>query len=156
MIGIFSGDIFSLEADLIAVTVNTVGAMGKGIALTARERWPSVNRRYRAICLSSGGKDLAFERFPVIINPDEEPSKGALLIATKRDWRDGARLEDVVVQIGKTVNLIERRFADGPSATIALPPLGCGLGGLDWAVVRPLMASAFAPSRHNYLMPDAA
>lgn len=153
MIETFSGNLFEQNADLAGVTVNAVGVMGKGVALEAKTRWPSVFKTYQAICRGRT-IEAAFDRFPLIIPTQEEQGVSALLIATKRHWRDNSRIKDVSDQILRTRNLIDQRYAEGPAVTICLPPLGCGLGGLDWALVRPLMVEGFKSSRHLFRIPE--
>jgi O-acetyl-ADP-ribose deacetylase (regulator of RNase III) len=153
MIGSYSGDIFAVrEAAIVGVTVNVVGVMGKGLALTAKERWPSVFAEYRKFCALGRDIDQVYRNFPVLIRPDEERGRHALLIATKRHWRDNSRLPDVIEQASKTVSLIDSVFEQGPAMTIAIPPLGCGLGGLDYRTVKPILVTAFSASRHTFLL----
>jgi hypothetical protein len=149
----YTGDIFSLRGiQGIGVTVNAVGVMGKGLALTAKLRWPQVYVEYKALCDLGARSGRAYDMFPALVLTREPAIPRALLIATKRHWRDPSRLDDVVDQAHKTARHVDSTFSDGPALTFAIPPLGCGLGGLDYRVVKPILEKAFAASRHTFLL----
>lgn len=124
------------DVDAIVNAVNCVGVMGKGIALQFKTTWPENFRAYQAACkagLVRTGKMFVFDCGPVrphyIINfPTKDHWRGASTIDFVRDG-----LEDLVA--------VTRRLG----RSLALPPLGCGNGGLSWAEVRPLIEQAFTP-----------
>jgi len=125
------------DVDAIVNTVNCVGVMGKGIALQFRNKWPENFRRYEAACKAKQvrpGRMFVFDS-GALVKPNF-----IINFPTKDHWRGASRIEyirdglvDLVAQI--------RQFG---IRSIAIPPLGCGNGGLDWAEVRPLIESAFA------------
>jgi O-acetyl-ADP-ribose deacetylase (regulator of RNase III) len=133
-----TGDILSEEAEALVNTVNCVGIMGRGIALQFKNRFPENFKAYEDACKRQAvepGKmfvfatgQLTFPRY--IIN-----------FPTKRHWRGKSRLEDIDAGLKALANEIQERKI----ASIAIPPLGCGLGGLDWAQVRPRIEAALRP-----------
>ncbi|UFJ40101.1 macro domain-containing protein [Brevibacillus humidisoli] len=135
-----------LEADVEALvnTVNCVGVMGKGIALQFKQAFPDNFTEYVKACRVGGvqpGKMLTVMT-GFLWNP-----KYIINFPTKRHWKEASRLEDIdagltaLVQEVKTLNI----------KSIAIPPLGCGNGGLDWNVVRPRIENAFAPLSDVYV-----
>lgn len=127
------GNILDSEADLIVIPVNTVGVMGAGLAKAAARKWPHLERGYRNWCRrfrpSGGGLCVPF--------PEERPT--ACLLATKEHWRDPSRLGWVAVGLDRLADYVD--WKDVPS--IALPMLGCGLGGLRETDVLPMIEAAF-------------
>ena len=137
MLRFTQGNLLEARVDALVNTVNTVGVMGKGIALMFKERFPENYQAYAAACKAetvrvgemfvSAGVELAGPRW--IIN---FPTKKHWLHPTKLEWvRDGLAALKAVIR--------EKQIR-----SIALPPLGCGNGGLEWAVVRPLIESSLA------------
>lgn len=128
MIEYIEGDIFDSPAQVIVNTVNTVGVMGKGIALSFKQRYPDMFERYKAACekhLLTIGKLMLFY----------EPDHWLLLFPTKENWRNPSKLEYLEKGLMKFVST----YADKNISSIAFPKLGCGNGELDWNVVKPLM-----------------
>lgn len=134
-----TGDLLKAEADAIVNTVNCVGVMGKGIALQFKKKWPDNYKAYKKACdagLVRPGKmhvhDLGrFAGRPYhIIN-----------FPTKDHWRGGSQLSFIEEGLKDLVRVVREQGI----RSIAIPPLGCGNGGLDWEVVRPLIEAAFAP-----------
>jgi O-acetyl-ADP-ribose deacetylase (regulator of RNase III) len=132
------GDILRADADALVNTVNCVGVMGRGIALQFKNAFPENYDVYRATCERGElhpGRMLVHDRGPwarprYIIN-----------FPTKRHWKAKSRLDDIDAGLRALVATVE----DRKISSIALPPLGAGLGGLDWRVVRPRIEAAFAP-----------
>ncbi len=126
-----------LEADVEAVvnTVNTVGVMGKGIALMFKERFPENFEAYRDACMA--GKVVTGELF-ITRSPELEGPRWIVNFPTKEHWRSPTKMEWVERGL---VKLREFIVAQGIHS-IALPPLGCGNGGLLWSDVRPRIESA--------------
>lgn len=128
-----------LEADVEALvnTVNCVGVMGKGVALQFKQAFPENYRQYKKAC--DAGEVQPGRMFVVptgsMINP-----RYVINFPTKRHWRGKSRLEDIKAGLAALVD--EARRLDIRS--IAIPPLGSGMGGLQWAQVKPLMAGALA------------
>lgn len=136
MIEFCRGDILNADAEALVNTVNCVGIMGRGIALQFRKAFPDNYNVYRAACekkLVEPGKVLVFD-----LNRLENP-RFIINFPTKRHWKGTSRLSDIESGLKALVSEIKRRGI----RSIALPPLGCGLGGLQWSEVRPLIENAF-------------
>lgn len=136
MIRFVRGDILHSQAEALVNTVNTVGVMGKGIALHFRKRFPENYRFYREACERGEvvpGKVLVFRT--EYLQP-----RYIINFPTKRHWRERSRLEDIEAGLDDLV----RRVRELHIVSIAIPALGCGHGGLDWNQVRPLIEKAFA------------
>lgn len=129
MIKFTSGDILHADADAIVNTVNCVGIMGRGIALQFKKAWPDNFKAYAKVCDAGQmitGKMFIFETGKLtaphyIIN-----------FPTKRHWRGASRIEDIESGLVALVEDIKKYKIK----SIAIPPLGAGLGGLDWQLVR--------------------
>ena len=128
-----------LEADVEALvnTVNTVGVMGKGIALMFKERFPENFHAYAAAC-ETGGVRLG-EMF-VTENHELGGPKWIVNFPTKDHWRSRTKLEWIEQGMRALIRVIE----DKQIGSIAVPPLGCGNGGLNWREVRPVIETALA------------
>lgn len=124
------GNIFEAEVESLVCPVNCVGVMGKGLALDFKKRFPFDAQYYEAYCKS--GK----------LKPGRCCSSGSvatgrtiIYAATKDHWRDPSALEWVR---GCLEHIREVAGDLWMLNSIAIPALGCGLGGLTWAEVRPL------------------
>src|SRR5437667_5666465 len=136
MIELTRGNILRADAEALVNTVNCVGFMGRGIALQFKKAYPANYEAYRKACDAGEvqpGRMFIFE-LDSMLNP-----KYVINFPTKRDWRAKSRYEDV--ESGLKTLIAEVRRLDIHS--IAVPPLGCGLGGLDWRKVRPMIEQAF-------------
>lgn len=128
MIEYIEGDIFESPAQVIVNTVNTVGVMGKGLALSFKQRYPEMFNKYKIACekhLLTIGKLMLFY----------EADHWLLLFPTKENWRNPSKIEYIEKGLMKFVNT----YADKNITSIAFPRLGCGNGELDWNDVKPLM-----------------
>ena len=133
MITFVTGDIFAQPADVLVNPVNCVGVMGRGLAAQFKRRYPAVFRAYRQAC-----RDGELRPGRVLLLPTGFDRPRAIAhFPTKRHWRDPSRVEDIDAGLRHLATTIRRLRA--PS--IAVPPLGCGLGGLDWHTIRPLIAA---------------
>jgi len=128
MIRFVTGDLFASGAQTLTNTVNCVGVMGKGVALEFRRHFPPMYedycRRARAGLVLPGQPYLYTESNPWVLN-----------FPTKRHWRDKARLTD----IEDGLRFLREHYREWGIESLALPPLGCGLGGLYWSQVKPLI-----------------
>ena len=130
-----TGDLLEQRVDAIVNTVNTVGVMGKGIALQFKRKWPANAKAYEAACKHGEvkpGKMFVFDNGGLV-----DP-KFIINFPTKRHWRQPSRLSDIEFGLVDLVAQIKRLGI----RSIALPPLGCGSGGLDWNDVRPRIETA--------------
>jgi O-acetyl-ADP-ribose deacetylase (regulator of RNase III) len=129
MIEYRTGDILRADAEALVNTVNCVGIMGRGIALQFKNTYPANFRAYEAACAREEvqpGRMFVFET-GYLGNP-----KYIVNFPTKRHWRGKSRIEDIDAGLKALIQEIRARRI----RSIALPPLGSGLGGLDWRDVR--------------------
>jgi uncharacterized protein YwgA/O-acetyl-ADP-ribose deacetylase (regulator of RNase III) len=125
MVKVLVGDIFKSEAQTLVNTVNLVGVMGKGIALGFRKRFPEMYEDYVRRCAKHEvrlGEPYLYRRAipPNIIN-----------FPTKDHWRSVSRLSDIVAGL----KFLEAHIHEWEVTSLAIPPLGCGEGQLEWRVV---------------------
>jgi O-acetyl-ADP-ribose deacetylase (regulator of RNase III) len=135
MINFMTGDILRADTEALVNTVNCVGIMGRGIALQFRNAFPDNFKAYQVACDREEvqpGKMFVFET-RTLTNP-----KFIINFPTKRHWRGKSRMEDIDSGLKALVGEIQNRRI----RSIAIPPLGSGLGGLDWADVRPRIEAA--------------
>ena len=126
-----TGDLFESNAKGIVVTVNCVGVMGKGIALTCKQRYPSVFQEYKVLCDNG-----VFT--PGMVHQHVVGDRLVFTAATKNHWRYRSEFMWIVSIIAQ----IKTYLLGNPTASIAIPPLGCGNGGLDWTTVDILIHEA--------------
>jgi O-acetyl-ADP-ribose deacetylase (regulator of RNase III) len=134
MIEYIEGDIFDSPAQVIVNTVNTVGVMGKGIALSFKQRYPEMFEKYKTACEKH---QLTIGKLMLFYEPDH----WLLLFPTKENWRNPSKLEYLEKGLMKFVST----YAEKNIFSIAFPKLGCGNGELDWNTVRPLMEKYLKP-----------
>ena len=135
MIEFTSGDILKDDVEAIVNTVNCVGIMGRGIALQFKNAWPENFKAYEAACKREEvqpGRMFVYE-----IGQLTTP-RYIINFPTKRHWRGKSRIEDIESGLKALVSEIRQRGI----RSIAIPPLGSGLGGLDWNDVRPRIEAA--------------
>jgi O-acetyl-ADP-ribose deacetylase (regulator of RNase III) len=125
-----TGDLFAEPLPALAHGCNCAGAMGKGIAIEFRKRFPAMYAEYKRRC--------ADKRFALGgVFAWTEPGVTVYNLGTHKSWRTKAELPAVETSLREMVRLAE---ASG-IARIGMPRIGAGLGGLDWAVVRALLQS---------------
>ncbi len=136
MIEIGRGNLLTADVEAIVNTVNTVGVMGKGIALQVKRAFPEVYTAYRAAC--DRGEVRLGQMF---VHDRGVLGAGRYIIdfPTKGHWRSRSRLADVESGLTDLVRVVEELGL----ASIAVPALGCGNGGLAWDDVRPRIERAF-------------
>jgi O-acetyl-ADP-ribose deacetylase (regulator of RNase III) len=132
-----TGDILAADAEALVNTVNCVGIMGRGIALQFRNAFPDNFRAYEAVCKRNElhpGRMFVFQTGQ-LTNP-----RYIINFPTKRHWKGKSRIADIESGLAALVSEIRRLGI----RSIAIPPLGCGQGGLDWADVRPRIEQALS------------
>ena len=138
MIEYRSGDIVRENAEALVNTVNCVGVMGRGIALQFKNAFPENFKAYAAACKAKEvqpGRMFVFETGQ-LTNP-----RYIINFPTKRHWRGKSRMEDIEAGLKALVDTIRRYNI----RAIAVPPLGSGLGGLDWPEVKLRIEAALQP-----------
>ncbi len=136
---ITSGDLLKVEADAIVNTVNCVGVMGKGIALQFKKKWPENFKAYEKACKAGSirpGSMFVHELGRLAGKP-----YFIINFPTKDHWRGKSELSFIEDGLKDLVRMVREHGI----RSIAIPPLGCGNGGLDWSVVKPLIEQAFLP-----------
>lgn len=137
MISFTTGDILKSNAQALVNTVNCVGVMGRGIALQFKNAFSDNFEAYARACEAhevEPGRMFVFERRR-LDNP-----RYIINFPTKRHWRGKSRMEDIESGLVDLVRVIKARNI----TSIAIPPLGSGLGGLNWRDVRPKIEAAMA------------
>ena len=123
------GDLFEAPAQTLVNTVNCVGVMGKGVALEFKKRFPAMYDDYMARC-ERGEVRLGQ---PYLYRNPEPPH--VLNFPTKDHWRSVSKLKDIVAGL----DYLEEHYHEWGITSLAVPPLGCGNGGLEWRVVGPTL-----------------
>ncbi len=129
MAKVLIGDLFQSKAQTLVNTVNCVGVMGKGVALEFKKRFPDMYEDYVRRCEAKQvklGQPYLYRRLmpPWILN-----------FPTKDHWRSVSRLEDIV----RGLRYLEQHYQEWGITSLAVPPLGCGQGQLEWRVVGPTL-----------------
>lgn len=133
MINIAQGNLLTANVDALVNTVNTEGVMGKGIALQFKRAYPRVYDLYRADC-KAGLVEIGAMHV-VDIGAMGGGPRWVINFPTKRHWKAKSKIEDI--QLGLVA--LRREIVERGISSIAIPPLGCGHGGLSWSVVEPLI-----------------
>ena len=146
------GDMFFSKMKTFTVSVNTVGIMGKGLASRAKYQFPDVYVLYQDLCRQKKlkmGTPFLYKReenFERSLSEDtqtfitENGNRWFLMFPTKNHWKEDSPIEG----IEKGLQWLLNNYKDLKIESIALPSLGCGLGGLDWKDIGPLMCKYLA------------
>src|SRR5690625_17733 len=130
------GDLFQDDAEAFVNAVNVVGVMGAGIALQFKKRYPDMFEAYEKAC-SDGelqlGKMHVYER-------EKDDRKYIINFPTLHHYRDKSKLSDIEAGLQDLVEVVKKHNIQ----SIAIPPLGCGAGGLAWEDVKQLTDEAFS------------
>ncbi len=132
MIEYKNGDILREDVEAIVNTVNCVGIMGRGLALQFKNKFPQNLKEYQLACTN---KEVQLGKMFVhqtgqLINP-----KYIINFPTKGHWKQNSKIEDISNGLDDLITIIEKYSIK----SIAIPPLGSGLGGLDWNQVKKLI-----------------
>jgi O-acetyl-ADP-ribose deacetylase (regulator of RNase III) len=132
MIEYKTGNLFEDDAEAVVNTVNCVGVMGRGIALQCKKLYPANFKAYEQACKKG---DIMPGKMFVTETGNLSSPKYIINFPTKRHWRFPSRIEDIESGMQALIYLIR----DMRISSVAIPPLGCGNGGLDWNDVFPLL-----------------
>ncbi len=124
------GNLLEARVDALVNTVNTVGVMGKGIALMFKEAFPANFRAYEEACKR---KEVRVGHMFVTENHALDGPRWLINFPSKQHWRQPSKFEWIVDGLEDLRRVIEEKNI----TSIALPPVGCGNGGLEWSEVRP-------------------
>jgi uncharacterized protein YwgA/O-acetyl-ADP-ribose deacetylase (regulator of RNase III) len=129
MVKTTTGDLFGSKSQTLVNTVNCVGVMGKGVAVGFKERFPDMYREYVRLCDAHRvhlGEPYLYKKLtgPWVLN-----------FPTKDHWRSVSKLSDII----KGLEYLKAHYREWGIESLAVPPLGCGNGGLEWRVVGPTL-----------------
>jgi len=141
MITFTQGNLLEADTDALVNTVNTVGVMGKGIALMFKEAFPENFKAYEAACKTN---DVRIGRMLVTERKDLMGPKWIINFPTKKHWRQPSKIE----WIASGLEDLKRVIVEEKIKSVALPPLGSGNGKLDWQEVRPVIEAALKSLSH--------
>jgi O-acetyl-ADP-ribose deacetylase (regulator of RNase III) len=131
-----TGNLLDSDCQCLINTVNTVGVMGKGIALEFKKKYPHMFEVYKLHCMKGSlntGQVMFYRQKP---NPLFVDDKIICLFPTKEHWRNPSRIE----YIESGLKAFIKYYPDWKIESVAFPKLGCGNGGLDWEHhIKPLM-----------------
>jgi O-acetyl-ADP-ribose deacetylase (regulator of RNase III) len=134
------GNLFDSNAEALVNAVNTVGVMGRGVALEFKNRFPENYLAYRAACKRD---ELIVGKMFVHETNLEQPH-WIINFPTKQHWRNPSKLEFVRDGLEDFIRVIEVNCI----SSVALPALGCGTGRLEWKIVRALIEASLEPLDH--------
>ena len=135
------GNLLEADAEALVNTVNCVGVMGKGVALQFKQAFPQNFTAYEQACRR---KELQPGRMLVVPTMGMGNPKYIINFPTKAHWKGKSRLEYIDAGLEALVEEIQRLGIQ----SVAVPPLGCGNGGLDWKDVKPRIQAAFEQIPH--------
>jgi O-acetyl-ADP-ribose deacetylase (regulator of RNase III) len=133
-----TGNLLKEDVDALVNTVNTQGIMGKGIALQFKKAWPSMFKSYEAACKRG---EVTIGRMHVWETGSLTGPRYVINFPTKRHWRARSKIADIESGLHDLTRVIRELGI----TSIAIPPLGCGNGGLDWREVEPRMLRSLKP-----------
>jgi O-acetyl-ADP-ribose deacetylase (regulator of RNase III) len=136
-----TGNLLTADVEALVNTVNTVGVMGKGIALQFKRAFPANFRAYQAACKRG---DIRLGTVWTFDTGVLGARRYVLNFPTKQHWRGSSRLEDVAAGLESLVRTVDELNI----RSVAIPALGCGNGGLSWSDVQPLIERACARMPH--------
>lgn len=136
MIDIRKGDILRCDAEALVNTVNTRGIMGKGIALQFKKAYPDMFKAYEKACKNN---EISIGRMHIFETGLLQNPRYIINFPTKDDWQKPSKRHYIEEGLKDLLRIVVEKKIQ----SIALPPLGCGLGGLHWPDVREMMERAF-------------
>lgn len=136
MITLTSGDIFESNTDALVNPVNCVGVMGAGLALEFKKKFPENYRTYKATCDAGLMKPglMCFHDYGILSTP-----RYIINFPTKDHWKEQSKSWYIESGLAALYLYVK----DHGIESIAIPALGCGLGGLDWNKVKSLIEQTF-------------
>lgn len=144
-----TGSIFDSGADALVDPVNCVGTHGKGLALEFARRYPSHVKPFTS---SAKRGEIQVGYVNHSFRGNDASPRWLLFFPTKMHWCDDSKIEWIESGLRDLCVVVQELNNNSPSLdeltirTVAIPALGCGLGGLDWNVVRPMIDATFEKS----------
>lgn len=132
------GSLFDAGAEALVSPVNCIGVSGKGLAAVFKKRFPAEEAKFVEWCAQQA---RSVGDILVVRRDGNHTEKVIIYVPTKQHWRNSSNFESVSRAITNLASTIMRERLQ----RVAVPALGCGLGGLRWTQVRPLMEAAFSP-----------
>lgn len=136
-----TGDLFQAKVDVLVNPANTVGVMGGGVALRIKQLFPESYPPYVDACAQ---RCLTIAK-PLIVPLTGVKPSWIIHLATKQHWRQPSHLNYIKAGLKGLVEILQ---INPEITSVAMPALGCGLGGLRWEDVRPLIEQQLAPIAH--------
>lgn len=138
-------DLFQSKAQVWVNPVNCVGVMGAGVAKKFASKFPDVLNYYRHVCNVQKSMQPGFI---ITMRHDAPPPSWVVCLATKDHWKNPSKL----TWIADGLDNLASWCKEEQISSLAIPAIGCGLGGLDWSVVRPMIESrlGFLPGLEVY------
>lgn len=130
------GNLLADSAEALVNAVNTVGVMGAGIARQFKKEFPTMFTEYEQACQRG---EVTLGKMHVVVVDVAGKQKYIVNFPTLAHWYDQSELRDIEAGLQDLVRVVEEKKIE----SIAIPPLGCGVGGLDWGDVRQLIEDAF-------------
>jgi O-acetyl-ADP-ribose deacetylase (regulator of RNase III) len=134
------GNLLEADTEALVNAVNCVGVMGKGIALQFKLVFPGNFEQYKRAC-DAGSMRLG--EVLVVSTGSQANPRYIINFPTKYHWRESSRLESIEIGLNSLTTEVRRLGIQ----SIAMPALGCGLGGLDWPTVKPHIEAHMAELR---------
>lgn len=136
-----NSNLFDSDADALVNPVNCKGIMGKGLAREFSKRFPECLPPYKQACVVGNLVPGVLLYVKLTIQPDffSTPRPGVILFPTKNHWKDPSRSE----WIEQGLQYLKNNYQSWGIKSVAMPQIGCGLGGLKWEVVRPIIEKVF-------------
>lgn len=137
-----NSNLFDSNADALINPVNCKGTMGKGIAREFSKRFPECVPPYKQACITGKLTPGVLLYVKLAIQPDFFAMRrpGIILFPTKNHWKDPSRLE----WIDQGLHYLKSNYQLWGIRSVAMPQVGCGLGGLNWELVRPIVEEVFS------------
>lgn len=134
-------NLFDSKADALVNPVNCKGTMGKGIAKEFKKRFPECFIPYKQACDNRKLVPGILMFVKLTVQPDlfEQKRHGIILFPTKDDWRGTSQIE----WIEQGLSYLKNHYCQWNLKSIAMPTIGCGLGGLNWEQVKPIIEHYF-------------
>ena len=145
MITLTKGNFFDFEASIRINTVNCFGAMGAGVALQFKNMFPKMFAEYKRLC---NNKEINIGKLHIWKSDDIFSNLTIINFPTKDHWKDPSKYE----YIDEGLYALHQYLKKIPRQTITLPALGCGHGGLDWEIVKPMIFERLDSLEHNILV----